>query len=146
MPGADDAIRALLHAYADRLDAGDLDGVATLFAHATWRSTGRAEVLRGTDETRRAYDGVILYEDGTPRTKHLVTNVTIDVAGNRATARSSFTVLQACPGFPLQPVVCGRYEDVFERVDGAWRFADRLIVPELVGDLSHHLRGAPLPR
>jgi hypothetical protein len=27
-----------------------------------------------------------------------------------------------------------------ERVDGAWRFADRLILSDLVGDLSRHLR------
>ena len=41
---------------------------------------------------------------------------------------------------PLQAILCGRYHDAFERVGGAWRFADRLILPDLVGDLSRHLR------
>lgn len=140
---AEDAIRALVHRYAELIDAGDLDGVAALFAHATWRSSGRPDVLRGAAEARRAYDGVILYENGTPCTKHVVTNVVVDVAGDRANARSYFTVLQARPDLPLQAIICGRYEDAFERVGGVWRFTDRLIVPELLGDLSRHLRGAP---
>jgi 3-phenylpropionate/cinnamic acid dioxygenase small subunit len=142
MSAAEEAIRALIHRYAELIDAGDLDGVAALFAHATWRSTGRREVLRGAAETRRAYEGVILYEDGTPSTKHVVTNLVLEVDGDRAHARSYFTVLQARPDFPLQPIVSGRYEDRFEHVDGVWRFADRLIVPELLGDLSRHLHGA----
>ena len=43
--------------------------------------------------------------------------------------------------FPLQPIIAGRYSDRFERVDGVWRFSERIIHPELYGDLSHHLRG-----
>jgi hypothetical protein len=55
-------------------------------------------------------------------------------------ARSYFTVFQALPDFPLQPIIAGRYHDAFERVDGTWRFADRLILSDLIGDLSRHLR------
>ena len=40
------AITALIHEYAERIDAGDLDGVAALFEHATWGSPGRGEPLR----------------------------------------------------------------------------------------------------
>jgi hypothetical protein len=135
-----DAITALVMLYAERLDAGDLDGVAALFAHATWRSPARAEPLRGTAEVRRAYDVVLLY-DGVPGTRHVVTNLVVELdAPDRARARSVFTVLQARPDFPLQPIMCGRYHDAFERAGGIWRFADRLILPDLSGDLSHHLR------
>lgn len=138
----DDAaqITTLIHTYAERIDAGDLDGVAALFADATWRSPGRAEPLRGAAEVRRAYDGVILY-DGVPSTKHVVTNVVVEVTGDTATARSYFTVFQARPDLPLQPIIAGRYHDAFARAGGVWRFADRLIVPDLIGDLSRHLRG-----
>ena len=140
MCAAVDAITALIHGYAERIDAGDLDGVAALFADATWRSPGRAGALRGTAEVRRAYDGVILY-DGLPCTKHVISNVTVtvDETGTTATARSYFTVFQARPDFPLQPVIAGRYHDAFVDV-GGWRFADRLIIPDLIGDLSRHLR------
>lgn len=136
-----EAIRALIHRYAELLDGGDLDGVAELFAHATWGSPGRGRPLRGAEEVRHAYDGVILYA-GVPDTKHVISNVTIDVdeAGTTANARSYFTVLQARPDFPLQPIIAGRYHDRFERVGGEWRFADRQILPDLVGDLSRHMR------
>jgi 3-phenylpropionate/cinnamic acid dioxygenase small subunit len=136
------AITALIHEYAERLDTGDLDGVAALFEHATWGSPGRGESLRGAAQVRRGYDGVILHEDGTPSTKHVISNVTVDVddGADTAGARSYFTVLQARPDLPLQPIIAGRYHDRFERVDGRWRFAERVIIPDLIGDLSRHLR------
>jgi hypothetical protein len=37
-------------------------------------------------------------------------------------------------------VITGRYRDRFDKVDGTWRFADRAVVIEQVGDLSAHLR------
>lgn len=140
MPSDEDAIAALIHAYAERLDDGDLDGVAALFAEATWRTPARAEALRGAAAVRRAYDGVLLY-DGRPCTKHVVTNLVVTVApdGATAAARSYFTVLQARPDLPLQPIICGRYHDAFARDARGWRFADRLILPDLIGDLSRHL-------
>jgi 3-phenylpropionate/cinnamic acid dioxygenase small subunit len=140
-----EAIRSLVHEYAELIDAGELDALAALFTHGTWSSPGRRTPLRGAEQVRRAYDGVILY-DGVPSTKHVISNVTIEVSGDgkSATARSYFTVLQARPDFPLQPIIAGRYHDRFERVDGTWRFADREIIPDLIGDLSRHLRDADL--
>ena len=134
-------IRALIHAYAERLDSGDLDGLAELFADSTWRSQGRPEVFRGVEQVRKMYNGVILY-DGRPCTKHVITNVSIVADRSEvATARSYFTVLQATPDLPLQPIIAGSYHDEFARVDGAWRFSDRMIIVDLVGDLSRHMRG-----
>ena len=120
--------------------SGNGYGVAALFAHATWRSPTRTEPLHGTAAVRRLYDAIILY-DGSPCTRHVVTNPVVELQGvDRAVARSYFTVFQARPDFPLQPILVGRYHDAFARADGAWRFADRLIVSDLIGDLSRHLR------
>src|SRR2546429_9704593 len=77
-----EAIRALIHEYAERIDGGDLDGLAELFADATWGSPGRGTPLRGTEQVRRGYDGGILYY-GRPRTKHRVSNVPIEDGGGR---------------------------------------------------------------
>lgn len=135
-------IVALVHDYAERLDAGDLDGVAALFAHATWRSDTTGQALRGVDQVRPVYDRVVLY-DGSPRTKHLITNLVVDVDpdGGGAGARCYFTVLQGVvPGESIQVILAGRYVDRFERAGGAWRFTDRLFVTDLVGDLSRHYR------
>ncbi|MDQ1459948.1 MAG: hypothetical protein QOI08_1432 [Actinomycetota bacterium] len=132
-------ITALIHEYAFRLDAGDLDGVAVLFANAELRSTRHDRVRRGTAEARALYDSVVLYDDGTPRTMHQLTNVTVEVSGERATARTYFAVLQVTgPG--LHPILAGEYRDRFALVDGRWQFTERVFDPKLFGDLSAHMR------
>jgi hypothetical protein len=132
-------ITALIHEYAFRLDRGDLDGVAALFANADLRSTGNDRVRRGVAEARTVYDPVILYDDGTPRTLHQLTNVTVVVAGNEAHGRTYFTVLQVTAQ-GLHPILAGEYRDRFALVDGAWEFAERVYDRRLIGDLSGHMR------
>jgi hypothetical protein len=135
-----DEIEALVYGYAERIDAGDMDGVVDLFARATWRSTLTGQVLRERAEVKAVYDRIALY-DGSPRTKHLITNLVVDIDGASATGRCSFSVLQGVvPGEPLEVVVAGRYFDRFERGPDGWRFADRLFVLDLGGDQSQHFR------
>ena len=142
MASDDEAVRALVIAYAERLDRGDLDGVAALFDGAVVRAA-RSGDLTGSAEVRRMYDPVVLYEDRTPRTQHVLSNleVEVDAAARTATSRCAFAVVQARPGGGVQPVLAGRYEDRFALVDGAWRFVERVIRPDLAGDLSDHMRG-----
>jgi 3-phenylpropionate/cinnamic acid dioxygenase small subunit len=89
-------------------------------------------------------ENLIVYEDGTPRTKHVTTNIVIEVdeEAGTAVARSYFTALQALPDMALQPIVSGRYHDRFERRDGRWRFVERRVHTDLLGDLSRHMRGS----
>jgi ketosteroid isomerase-like protein len=140
------AIANLVYAYAERIDAGDYPGVASLFEHADITVEGTDEVRRGINEVREMYEGwTRLYDDGTPRTKHVTTNLTIDVdeEGGTATCRSYFTVFQQTDALPLQAIIAGRYHDRFERVDGTWRFAHRHMISDLFGDLSQHLLQEP---
>lgn len=136
-----EAVRTLVHEYAWRLDRGDLDGVADLFAAAEWHSPG-GRIRCGRDEIREIYDPVILHEDGTPRTQHVITNVLVEIGadGVSATARSDFAVFQAVDGFPLRAVLAGRYHDRFARDDGGWHFVERDVHPDYVGDLRLHMR------
>jgi ketosteroid isomerase-like protein len=134
-----EAITALIHEYAFRLDAGDLDAVAALFAQAELRFTRDDRVFRGTAEARALYDPVILYDDGTPQTMHQLTNVTIEVDGDTAHARTYFTVLQVTPQ-GLHAILSGEYRDRFVRTHQHWHFAERVFDPKLIGDLSRHMR------
>jgi 3-phenylpropionate/cinnamic acid dioxygenase small subunit len=138
-----EAITALLFAYAERIDAGDFTGVAELLAGAELTFEGQDTVVRGRQAIESLYARTTLrHDDGTPRTKHVTTNVVVELgsSGRDAAVRSYFTVLQAIPGqVALQPVVAGRYRDRFERIDGTWSFSSRHIAVDLVGDLSHHL-------
>ena len=140
---ARDEISDLVYAYAERIDAGDFDGVADLLASADVTAEGTDRHWRGRDEVRSLYEsGTRRHADGTPLTKHVTTNLVVEVdeGAGTAAARSYYTVLQAVPGeLALQPIVAGRYRDRFERVDGRWRFAARHLVVDLVGDLGHHL-------
>jgi ketosteroid isomerase-like protein len=137
------AITNLVFAYAERIDAGDFDGVAELLADADVSGEGGTPV-RGADAVRAMYERTTRRydDDGTPKTKHVTTNLVVEVdsVAGRATCRSYFTVLQSVPGeLTLQPIVAGRYHDEFERHADAWRFSKRHMIPDLIGDLGHHL-------
>ena len=135
-------VEELLYAYAARIDAGDFAGVAELFREGAITLPDGTEVARGYDAVLALYEGTTRrHDDGTPRTKHVVTNVVVEVAddGGSATARSYFTVLQATDELSLQVVVAGRYTDRFSPTDDGWAFAERTMHVDLVGDTSHHL-------
>jgi len=139
-------IENLLYTYAERIDAGDLDGVAALFEHGriAGMENGPPEtVFEGTIRVRQMYDmATRLYDDGTPKTKHLTSNVQIYVDEDAGTARGSayYCVTQATPDLPLQIIVTGHYRDTFHRIDGAWWFDTRTMYVDQVGDTSHHLK------
>ena len=126
--------------YCRLYDSGDFEGYAQLFADA--RVVGPLSTLNGADEIAAYHRSNCLLYDGLPETRHVITNIEIDVAsdGRSATARSYVTIYQALPDFPLQAIFVGGYNDEFVKVDGAWRFAQREAVPYLVGDLSRHAR------
>ena len=142
-PTPREAISQLIYAYAERIDAGDFAGVAEVFSDATLTFEGFGDAVSGPEAIQSLYERTTRrYEDGTPRTKHVMTNVMVDVSsdGSTATSRSYFTVLQAVPGaLTLQPVIAGRYRNAYACTDGAWRFTSVHIIIELVGDLAHHL-------
>ena len=137
-----------MYRYAEGIDAGDFAGVGALFADGEIRPAEDGPSIRGADAVRELYAATVrVYADGTPRTKHVTTNVVVEVdeAAGTATARSYFTVLQQLEDFPLQVIAAGRYSDTFVRVDDAWRFAIRRMHLDLAGDLRRHLLVA-LPR
>ena len=146
MPDSARLLENLLHTYAERIDAGDLDGVAELFTHGRIHGVeggGPETVFEGRDAVRRLYAASTrLHEStGTPRTHHVTTNAIIEVdeEAGTGTARSYFTVLQATEELALQPIIAGRYHDTFHRLEGRWWFESRTMHVDHVGDLSHHL-------
>jgi hypothetical protein len=141
------AIANLVAIYAERVDLGDFAAVGELFADASYRALVPDGVssMAGAEQVSQALRRMVLTYDGVPATKHVTTNLIIDVdePAGTATCRSYFTVLQAVGPLTLQPIIAGRYHDAFTRVDDVWRFSDRLIFSDLIGDLSHHLRVDP---
>jgi hypothetical protein len=138
------AVHGLIIAVHDHVDAGRFDDAAALFEHASYGMLHRVDdrteavTVRGAAAVLDQMQHTIVHDDGTPRTRHIDSNILIELDGDTATSRSYVTVLQQTATLPLQPIATGRYLDRFERVDGQWRFAERLITDFMAGDVSQH--------
>jgi 3-phenylpropionate/cinnamic acid dioxygenase small subunit len=133
-------ISNLMFRYAELFDTGRFDEFAALFEHGQWH-----KAAPGVAATRQwIEDNVQLYDDR-PRTKHVTTNVVVDVdeAAGTATASAYVTIFQALPDFPLQPIFSGRYQDRLTRIDGQWWWTERHVIGDLYGDISRHVRYPP---
>jgi hypothetical protein len=101
-PASYRAIENLIASYAELVDDGDFAGVGILLADATF--SGSAATVSGRDAIEKMLrESLIVYDDGTPRTRHITTNVAIEVDEEAGTAvsRSYFTALQALPDMAL---------------------------------------------
>jgi len=138
------AISNLMFRYAECVDLADFDGLSELFAHGQMRSTSAEQSEQGMrgDAVGRFYAATNrVHSDGTLRTRHLSTNVRIEIdeANDAATAKSYYVVFQATQKLRFQAIVGGRYEDRFERAGGEWRFADRVVIVDQIGNMEEHL-------
>ncbi|HET9731770.1 MAG TPA: nuclear transport factor 2 family protein [Acidimicrobiales bacterium] len=148
MTSSEVAIANLLYRYAEMVDAGRFEDLASeLFAHARFIvAPPPAGRVSGATMAGLIAATTIRYEDGTPRTRHLVTNpvIEVDEQAGVAACRSCYTVLQHTPTLALQPIVAGRYHDRFGRIEGEWCFTERdYTMIDMVGDTSQHLRLPP---
>ena len=145
-----------LYAYTYALDSGDLDEVGRLFEHAVMRVEGSDARYEGADEVIQSYVDFTtfydaeghpgVYRDGTtPRTRHVTTNVIVDIAedGESASVRSSVIVFQFAPGAPLRPILAAGYLDRFEPIEGRWRWTERVHLLEYIEDVELHLLKPP---
>jgi 3-phenylpropionate/cinnamic acid dioxygenase small subunit len=139
MSEAHEAIRNLLGTYCELMDAGAWAEVGELFAEAELVGPDGATIARGAEAVQTVYERGTHLHEGSPGTRHLTANTVIEIHGGHATARSAYVVFQAVQGFPLQPVITGRYRDEFVRDGDGWRFARRQFFVDHLGDLSHHL-------
>jgi hypothetical protein len=128
-------ITDLINLYCSAIDSGDLKTFAWLFANATWIAEGR---VPGPE----SMNNMILYADGTPRTKHVITNLTLDIdeAASTASGHSYVTVYQQTPEFPLQAIFVGEYYDTFSLSAQGWAFTQREIRHSLIGNMRAHLK------
>ena len=138
------AITNVVLSYVELLDLGDLDGLANVFARATVRIHGSANELRGAAAYKEFIEQGVQFYDGVPSTKHVVSNLIVEIDEDRrtATARSYYTAFQARPELPLQPILAGRFHDRLECDGDQWHIVERVIYADLVGDLRFHVKGS----
>lgn len=135
-----EAILHLIYRYAELIDAGDFEAVGRLLSRASFGGPRTATVSGAKNIAAMFTATTRRFDDGTPRTRHLVLNPIVETDGDRATARSTFCVVQATDRITLQPIVVGRYDDRFARdPDDGWHFTERIADVEMVGEVSDHL-------
>ena len=137
-----DEIEHLVFSYARCVDSADWDGLGELFAKARVRTNASQDITDGGSAIAALWGSVNkVHDDGTLRTRHLITNLmfAVDDHAGHAVVDSYFMVFQQTPRIPLQPIAGGRYCDTFVLDGDRWRFEEKFIWVDQVGDTSDHL-------
>lgn len=129
-----EAIREVMAEYCYALDACRFTDVAALFAEdGEWTTTyGSA---RGREAIAALLDSNVPKPGEGPQRKHYITNIVIRLVGDRATATSDYLVVRESNA-GLLPVMGGRYNDAFVKLDGSWRFARKELEHHIWGDMA----------
>ena len=137
------ACERIVHAYSRALDLGDMSAAADLFAEngSMARPLAPEQVIQGREAVRAS----LLTRPKTLLTKHLATNVMIDVE-SRDSARgiSCLTMIATTPPADAKPpfnsagpVYFGEFNDRYVRENGVWKFLERR------GSIQMKFPGAP---
>ena len=128
---AKDAIRELMAAYAQALDACRFADVAACFApDGEWTTDYGA--ARGPAEIEAFIRGIVPVKGEGPQRKHYLTNIIITVDGETASAVSDYLIVRESEA-GLIPVMGGTYRDKFVKTSAGWRFSRK--------ELEHHIKG-----
>lgn len=135
-------IANLLYKYCEFIDSGDLVSASSLFKHAKLKMVTSTDLQNYKAMQALLQRVIVIYPDGTPRTKHVLSNpiIHIDEENGTATSRSYYTVFQVTENIPLQVIATGRYFDKFEYANGNWHFSFRESQSDMLGNISGHLR------
>jgi hypothetical protein len=125
------ACERIVYAYARALDLGELGAAADLFAEngSMARPMAPEQVIQGRETIRAA----LLTRPKSLLTKHLATNVMIDVVSHDAArGLSCLTMISTTPPgdgvapfISAGPVYFGEFKDQFVREGGDWKFLER---------------------
>lgn len=139
---AREGIERLLTAYCWGIDTGNFESTAALFGEDGLYGLVDAGAARGADQVLGMFRASVRTYDGVPRTRHVITNLVIDVdhGGTTGSARCYVQVIHQPPGEEIRPIVVGTYLDRVHLVGDEWQFAERRMHLELVGNLTSHLQ------
>jgi hypothetical protein len=125
------ACERIVYAYSRALDLGDMSAAADFFAEngSMARPMMPDQVIQGRETIRAA----LLTRPKTLLTKHLATNVMIDVESrDSASGLSYLTMISTTPPADAKPpyvsqgpIYFGEFKDRFVRENGVWKILER---------------------
>jgi ketosteroid isomerase-like protein len=131
---AKDAIRELMAAYAQALDACRFADVAACFA-ADGEWTTDYGAARGPAEIEDFIRSIVPVKGEGPQRKHYIANIIIAVDGDSASAVSDYLIVRESEN-GLIPVMGGTYRDRFVKTPNGWRFSRKELVHHIAGDMA----------
>ncbi len=125
------ACERVIHAYSRALDLGDMNAAADFFAEngSFARPMAPDKIIQGREAIRAS----LITRPSTLLTKHLATNVMIDVEGrDSARGLSYLTMISTTPSAGAAPphdsagpIYFGEIKDRFVRVGSEWKILER---------------------
>jgi hypothetical protein len=125
------ACQRVVYAYSRALDLGDMNAAADCFAEngSLTRPMAPEQVIQGREAIRAS----LLTRPKTLLTKHLATNVMIDVESRDAARGISYLTMISTtppadskpPFISTGPVYFGEFKDRYVREKGVWKFQER---------------------
>lgn len=130
------AIRDLMVQYGQHLDTLDFEAYSQLFAtEGEWSGQlSEYTTVKGPAAIRSAMEQAFAERAWDPEhvtNVHLISNVSIELRGDRAAGYSRWTVMSRSDDGAPYVRVSGHYDDVFVRVDGRWKFLSRVARREM---------------
>jgi hypothetical protein len=122
-----EAIRQAIYAYARGADRCHHELIANAYHDDAWDDHG---TFRGDKDT--VVDIISSNPSGAIASMHHVGNILIELDGDQANVESYFFACQVREreGKKFTRIRAGRYIDRFERRDGRWRIAKRIVVDD----------------
>ena len=129
-----DAIRETMANYCFHFDGGDIDNWVALFTEDGVFNRGEYGIQNGRAELRAFFTNYPM-PDGTPGLMHFISNIVIDVNGDRATSKSYVLVVRPSNDGGLVNGLAGRYEDQLIRSGDRWLFKVRKVTFDFLGEM-----------
>jgi ketosteroid isomerase-like protein len=116
-------IRDLVHRYCWAVDKGTLSDVMALFHDPSTLILAPGKKYEGKAAVERWYD--VYMANRMEVLRHLIHNQVIVLNGDTAASKSYFDAVGDLKGESI--VVAGYYEDTLLRVQGEWKFTEKVI-------------------
>ena len=129
------AIADLFARYMWAIDTGDVDALVSCFTEDGTLQSPALGRSSGRDEIRAFAQRFAEYRRRGSQLRHVISNLLVEMDGPRASARCYLLVYLTRDG-QRRLLGPGRYDCSLRKEEGAWRFADRLVVMDHEYDLG----------